>query len=56
MENMEYMANALYSATIGYFKQQKTDGKEMASSATNFSGNYVKGFRKIVDACGEIIR
>ncbi len=54
MENMEYMAKALYSATIGYFKQQKTDGKEMASSATNIFWQLCERvFQKLVDACGE---
>lgn len=54
MDNLESLAKSLYGATIGYFKQQKVVGKEMASETTNIFWQLCeRRFQKLVDACGE---
>lgn len=54
MENLESMVKGVKGATIGYYKHQKVDGKDMASEASNIFWQLCeRKFQKLVDACGE---
>lgn len=55
MENLESIAKGVKGATIGYCKQQKVNGKDMASEASNLFWQFCeRKFQKLVDACGDI--
>ncbi len=54
MDLLENMAKTLYGATMGYYKQQKADGKNQAAKATNlFWQLSERKFQTLLDACGD---
>ncbi len=55
MENLEKMANKIYGATFRYFKQQKADGKNQATLASNLFWQLCeRKFQDLVNACSEL--
>ena len=54
MEKFEEIAKVIYGAAIGYFKQQKADGKNQAAMTANlFWQLSERKFQELVNACGD---
>ena len=52
MEKLEEIAKVIYGAAIGYFKQQKADGKSQAAMTANLFWQFSeRKFQELVNAC-----
>jgi CRISPR system Cascade subunit CasA len=54
MTELDQLAKIVYGATLGFFKNQKVDGKNQAAAASNlFWQLSERKFQDLVNACGE---
>ncbi len=54
MEELDRLAKIVYGATLGFFKNQKVDGKNQAAEASNLFWQLCeRKFQDLVNACGE---